>query len=417
MATQFQGTFSKTTATALYQRKYGQAHIEAYDTSLPLTSQIMKKYGLSGYDSTDDASFYEMIELSSGGGFGATGSSTLPAASQNKRIQTKFGALPVYYRSRWDRLAMRLTKNEGAFVDGLKEEARRASMVFNRFVETQMFMEKELDGSSNLIGSGKLGALASSASVTGSNPYTFTMASGYNKHMFEVGDIVNIEAGNTDEFEIQDITSTTLTVYRNSGSQVPANSDEVFAQLSEDTSILGIEGNLSMASSELLYGNTYQYRWQPGYNAAVSAGISVSAINAAVNEIDKLSGACPDMMICSHDVWSDLAEQFEDQKRYVDVTSANKDIKAVLNWKALEYVCPKGSIKIHASRFCPQTTAYLLNTKKMRLHHVEAPGWFTDDGSMFLRETGTDTYEGRFGAYMNFWCHPIYHGRLHTIST
>jgi hypothetical protein len=416
MPTTYEGAFSKSTATELYKRRYGQAHMDSYDTSFPATSQIPKKFGMSGYDGSDDASFYEMVELGTGGGFSAPGSSTLPVASQNKRIQTKIGALPVYYRARWDRLSTKLTQNEGAFVNGLKDEARRASNAFNRFVEMQLFMEKEVDGSDNVIGSGKLGAIAGSGGVSGSNPYVLTMAAGYNKHFFEVGDIVNIEAGNTDRFEVQDITDTTITVFRNSGSQVPANSDEVFAQDSEDTSILGIEGNLSFASGENLYGNAYQYRWQPGYNASVGAGISISAINTAVNEIDKMSGSCPDKMFVSHVVWSQLAEQFEDQKRYVDVQSSNKEIKAVLNWKALEYVCPKGGIQIHASRFCPESTAYLINSKKTRLHHVNPVEWFTDDGSMFLREAGTDTYEGRYGAYMNFFCNPVFHGRMTGIS-
>ena len=87
-----------------------------------------------------------------------------------------------------DRESIKASANDqGAFVRGLKEVVKKG-------VESWM-----RNASRIIYGEGRcsLGIVDSS---TGSNPYTMTIAAGYNEANFEEADLVFVETANTDPF-------------------------------------------------------------------------------------------------------------------------------------------------------------------------------------------------------------------------
>lgn len=406
MAT-YEGTYNLTTQQKNFKIKYGQGGLDLYDGSTPALSQTRKTFDHSG------EKFQDKIDASIGGGVGG---GSLPVASNHQLRRVEFARKSQYYRARIQREAIYASKDGGAFSDSLKELAKRGPLTFGNFIEKQLFLPKAVS-SNALVGGGVLGTIAASG-VSGSNPYVLTL-SDFKAANFEVGNIVNIETGNTDRFEITaiDTSAGTITVARTSGSQIPAVTDTIFDQGNENNGILGIEGNLSFASTNTLYGETYGYRYQPGANVSgASAGVTTELMDQVTTEIDKLCGTANiDTIYTSHVQWRKIAAQHEDLKRY-SVEPMNKNLKGLLSFPALEYVGPSGVAKIMASRFVDNDKMYFINSSKTEMKHARGFGWFDDDGTVFMREADLDSYEARFGGYMEYYMIPTFHGRLHTLA-
>lgn len=408
MATTYEGTWNLTTQSKNFKKKYGPGGIELYDARNPALSQVKKTFDHTGEE------FQDKLDMSLGGGVGG---GSLPVASNHQIRRVEFARKKQYYRARIDRESIYASKDGGAFSDGLKELAKKGPMVFSNFIEKQLFLPKAVV-SNALVGGGVLGTIATSG-VSGSNPYTLTL-SDFKAANFEIGNIVNIESGNTDRFEVQgiDVANSTITVYRTSGSQVPAQTDTIFDQGNENNGILGIEGNLSFASGNTLYSEAHGYRYEPGSNTnASSAGITVELMDQVTQDIDQKVGEGIDLIITSHVQWRKLSAQMEDQKRYSMVQPMRAGVTGHAGFKGLEYSGPNGGATIIASRFCDSDKMYFLNRSKMNLKHTRGFGWFDDDGVVFMREADADSYEARFGGYMEFFMIPTYGGRLHSLAT
>lgn len=406
MATEYGGNYSLSNQAKNFKIKYGQGGLELYDAMTPLMSQIKKTYTHSG------EKFQDKIDASLGGGVGG---GTLPTPSQYQLRRVEFARKKQYYRAGIDREAIYASKDQGAFDEQLKTLAARGPKTFNRFIETQLFLPKAVS-SNALVGGGVLGTIATGG-VSGSNPYTLTLTS-FKAANFEIGDIVNIETANTDKFEIQGISQSagTITVYRNTGSQVPAQGDAIFHQGNENNGILGLEGNLSFASGNTLYGESFGYRYEPGANInAASAGINTEFIDEAALSIHKLNGGSIDTIIGSHVQWRKFAATMEGDKRYC-ITKPVTDIKGHPGFKGIEYVGPNGSAVFLISRFCDDDKVYVFDKSKLELKHTRGFGWFDDDGTVFMREANSDSYEARFGGYMELYFLPHTGGRIHTLS-
>lgn len=407
MATTYEGTYSLTSASAAFKRKYGQGGIEVYQAATPLLSQIRKEFNHTG------TNFNDHLLLSQGGGFGA---GTLPTASNPQQAAVQFARKKMYYRARVDREAIYASKDMGAFLDTMKFQASQGPKTFARFVSMCLFLERELS-STTLIGSGKIGAI--SGSPTGSNPYVCTLGTAGDTKNFHVGDIVNIETGNTDRFEVQAVNSTggTVTVYRTSGSQVPANTDEIYIQGSEDGTIQSLEGLLTLASGEDVYGVSHGQGFEPGINKnASSAAISWDLLAEAALEIEKKSGVGPDLLVLSYKQWRKLAGVVEQRQQQEVMLKPVDKISANIGISAIRLTLPTGPCDVIREKHAPDNTAYLLNRKYIKLKHSGGFGWFDDDGTIFLREADSDSYEARFGGYMELFAIPTFHGRIHTLA-
>lgn len=400
--------FSLSSASDYFKTKYGPASFNTYDSKTVVLSQLSKQYDLNG------DSFEEVVPLSQGAGVGSSDGTILPRASVWKSDTADFTPARVYARAKIDRQAIYAAKNEGAFVDSLKEVVKRAVNGWSRNIERQLFTEL---GSVDDRGSGVLGVIDSV--VAAAPVYTCVItAATWKEANWEEGDVVNVETGNTDLFEVTTVTPSTRTVVltRVTGSQIPVATDEVHMQYSEDNDIVGIKGVVD-AVAGTLYGIPVARRWQSyRYNAA-SAPLTVDMLNDVMLELDRLSGDSANLIVVSHLQWARFASQLEDQKRYTIVSPQNEALKGKVGFKALAYDGPTGSAAIVTSRFCETDRAYCLNTMEMKLKHMQGFGWFEDDGTVFLREADSDGYEARFGGYLNLYVNPVKQAVIYGLDT
>lgn len=394
-------TFNLSTASALFKRNYLKYSENMYNSQNVTDARIKKTYDFTG------EGLYMAIPLSFNG---SVGSGSLPTASVASYDQAIIQAKKVYGVALIDRETIKASSNdEGSFVRGLKETVKKTAESYARNTSRILF------------GSGD-GSLGTSASVTGSNPYTMTFSAGYNEANFEEGDLINIETGNTDLFSVDTVAPQTdgtldVTVTRVTGSQTPDGVDECFMQGSEDNDPHGLK-NVLDATSSTLYDVTVGRRWQATQQDASSATLSTDLMNDVMLEIDRKFGKSPDLIVTSHTQFGKLLNILEDQKRYPLGPKYGSDkLKAQISWSGLEFMSITGALPIVPDRFCDQSRMYFLNEDLIHRYHRPDFGWFDDDGTVFLREASADSYSARYGGYWQNFIRPTAHGVLTSLAT
>jgi hypothetical protein len=175
----------------------------------------------------------------------------------------------------------------------------------------------------------------------------------------------------------------------------------------------GLSGVL-MATSGNLYGLTVQRRWQATQVDAGASGIVVDMMNDVMLQVEQACGESPNTIICNYNQYRKILAQLEDQKRY---NLPNKNVKGHLGFSGIEYMGTSGSVGIFVDRFCPEDKIFFLNDKYIQRYH--RPGgaeWFQDDKTVFLRTVDEDVLEARYGAYMENFITPSFHGVLHNLA-
>lgn len=400
-----QDAFSLTSASDLFKIKYGKISDNTYNNMTPVLSIIKKRFDFVG------SRWEQAVPLGYGGG---RGGGSLPTADMWDHDTAYFSAAKMYARARIDREAIYASKTDaGGFVDGLKETASKAVEGFTQMIEMFLF------GS----GDGALGTIdTSGVTDNGSGNYTCVISSAtWNKHRFEVGDGVNVETGNTDMFEVTAVAPSTraVTLQRISGSQVPADGDEIFLQNSEDAVITGMHQAIA-ASSSSLYNLPVGYRWQASHQKnASSAALSTDLINEACLTISENVGKSPTHCVTSFTQYRKLQDLLEDQKRYTMVPGRQRDTsgKPIVSWPGVEIMTESGPIPVIPCKYCDADKMYFINANYITLFHRKGFGWFDDDGSVFAREANSDSYEARYGGYLQLYAPPTFHGYIHTLAT
>jgi len=77
----------------------------------------------------------------------------------------------------------------------------------------------------------------------------------------------------------------------------------------------------------------------------------------------------------------------------------------------------QGAIPVVVDRFCDAANFYFLNTDDIEVMHADGGGWFRDDGTVWLRKAGSDSYESRYGFYMENFTQPYSQGYLYSLGT
>ena len=398
-------TFSLSTASSLFKRKFGKLTENMYNSANVTTSQIKKDYSFTG------TGLYMAIPLSFSGG---VGSGSIPTAGVASYSQAVLSAKKIYAKVLIDRESIKASSNdEGAFVRGLKEVVKKGVESFMRN-DSRMFY-----------GNGD-GSLGTTSATSGSNPYVLTFSAGYNLANFEEGDIVNVETGNTDPFSVDTVAEQSdgtldVTVTRLSGSQTPDGTDAVFMQNSENNDCDGL-GNVLDATSSTLYSITVARRWQATQTDASSATLDIDLMNQTSLAIEKNFGEPIDLIPCSYTQYRKILNLLEDQKRYPLPPRYGSDkMKAALSFNGVEFMTSSGPAALVPERFCPPDRVYFLNTDFITRFHRPDFGWFDDDGTVFLREfigsSGTDSYSALYGGYYNNLIYPTAHGRIDALAT
>ena len=392
--------FNLSTASAIFKRNYLKYSENMYNSQNVTDARIKKTYDFTG------SGFYMAIPLSFAG---SVGSGSLPTASVATYSQAVIEAKKVYGVALIDRETIKASNDDaGSFVRGLKEVVKKTAESYARNTSRILF------------GSGD-GSLGTTNATSGSNPYVVTLAAGYNEANFEEGDIINVETGNTDPFLVDIVAPQTdgtldVTITRQSGSQAPDSSDELFMQGSEDNDPHGLK-NVLDATSSTLYGVTVARRWQATQKDAASTSLSIDIMNEVMLEIDRKFGRSPDMIVTSHTQFRKLLNLLEDHKRYDIAPRYGSDkLKATVSWSGVEFMSTAGAIAVVPDRFCDQDRMYFLNTDFIHRYHRPDFGWFDDDGTVFLREAAADSYSARYGGYWQNYIRPSAHGVIDGLS-
>lgn len=270
-----------------------------------------------------------------------------------------------------------------------------------------------------LFGDGTLGTIdASGVTDNGGGEYDIVIsAATFKEANWEEGDYINIESGNTDEFEVIAVapSTRTITVQRNSGSQVPADTDVIYMQKSEGNEPTGFQSAFTEATS--LYGIPIQRRWSP-YSRNAGAAVSESFLSDALLDMSKATGEAPTAIYMSYDQGKKYLAGldkpvYQDSRMTVNVKSGGY----TASYSALSILSPASPrpIPIFIDRFVPDKEIWLINESRVYMKRAPKHGWFTEDG-LFARVDGEDQYEARYGGYWEQVIDLPYHGRIYNLD-
>lgn len=390
-----------TTATNLFKEKYGKISENVYNSSNVMMARMRKDFNFTG------KRMFIPVPKSFQGGVGSGSLPTPNVANYEDALLTR---KKVYSVVQVDREAIKASSNdEGAFVRATREVAQKGVESWMRNASRILFND----------GSGLLGVIdTGGVTDNGGGNYTLVLtAASFKEANLEEKDYINIETGNSDLFEIESVDASALsvTVQRITGSQVPADADELFMQGSEDNDPQGLKGVID-ATSGTLYGVPVDRRWQATRSDQGGAGLTTDAMNEVILEVQRKSGKVPNLIMCSFVQYRKLLNLLEDQKQII-VEPRAVDLKGKVSFKALEYLSSAGAIPVVPERFMEDDRMYMLNDNFISAKHAPGFGWFDDDGSVFLREANDDAYSARYGGYYENYIVPTFQGALVNLAT
>ena len=422
-----QAPFSISDQTGLFLTLFKQRSTNMYNSANVLEGRIKKSSDFVGKQMNIET------QLSFAGGYGAK---LLPQGNPSLVEQAVITAKKHYSRVFVDREGLKAaSSSKGAFQTYLAFPVKKTVEDFMRNMSRILFGDGTAvlghgDGSTNVTGAG-----------TTASPYVVVMrASDFNVANFEEKSVVQVVTGFTSasvntggSAEGGDATTNLLTIvavnkstrafslvgtspvlaarvaapgaFQTTSGLVPQRSYLAEAQ--------GLSGAL-LATSGTLYGLTVQRRWQATQVDAGASGIVVDMMNDVMLQVEQAFGEAPNMIICNYNQYRKILAQLEDQKRY---NLPNKNVKGHLGFSGVEYMGTAGAVGIFVDRFCPEDKIFFLNDK--HIHRYHRPGgaeWFQDDKTVFLRTVDEDVLEARYGAYMENFITPTFHGVLFNLA-
>lgn len=394
--------FSLATASNLFKIKYGKLSENVYNSANVLLGRVKKSYDFTG-KRMDVA-----VPVSFAGGVGS-GSLPIPnyAAIEDAVIQSK----KMYSVIQIDRESVKAAStNEGAFVEMTKYAVQKGVESWMRNMSRALFNN----------GTGSLGQFSGSAGGTAAAPILTITAASWKEANWEEKDYVNVNSLSS-IFEVVSVVPSTRTVNlsRISGSDdltgIGAGTHTVYMQNSKDNDPSGLKGVLD-ATGGSLYGISVGRRWQATQEAAAGAGLTPDLMNQVMLEVQRKSGKVPNLIITSFTQYRKLLNVLEDQKQYI-IEPRAPELVGKVSFKGVEFMSSAGPVGVFPERFCEDDRMYFLNDNFIQIHHRPDFGWFDDDGTVFLRESSSDSYSARFGGYLESYIVPSFHGVLSGLAT
>jgi len=419
--------FSLVTATNVFKRKFWKMSDAVFNASNVTWSRINKNTDFVGKD------MFVSNPMSFSGG---VGSGALPTPNVGKYEGSIINSKKIYAVSQVEREAIKASEqSEGAFVKAMAETVKKTLESFMRNMSRQLFS----DGS-GVLGKGAGGATAdvTGAGTTGS-PYivTFTAATFFDAN-FEERDLVQIVTGlaadnsggavETTYLEIQSVNPATFVVELVGTSarlaalvlaaDPFATTDGIVMQNSYGNDITGLRGiaNASLAGSGSIYNVPVQRRWSMDVKDASAAAITVDLINERMLVIERKSGKVPNLIVCGFKQYQKLLALQENQKRY-NLSPKDSKYAGQFSFDGLQFMSTAGIVPVVYDRFVHDDEIWLLNDNYITM--TMRPGgaqWFEEDGTVFLRDTGSDSYSARYGLYGELYIIPTFHGQIKNLA-
>jgi hypothetical protein len=114
---------------------------------------------------------------------------------------------------------------------------------------------------------------------------------------------------------------------------------------------------------------------------------------------------------------SEKGLQFQDVQVRPNVPGQSEEITAKLGMSAIKYFGIGASTVIQQHRLLRDDMALFLNRNHIAERCVTAPGWFDDDGTIFLRVPGTNYRAAHYNSYGEFIIHPYHVGFIQGLNT
>ena len=394
--------FNLQDVTALFKIKYEKLSENVYNSANVLLGRVKKSYNFTGKQMSI------AIPQSFAGG---VGSGSLPQANKATYGDAQITSKKMYARVQIDRETIKAAlSDEGAFVRATKEVVQKAVESFMRNLSRALFND----------GSGELGEVASVAG----NVVTITAAS-FKEANFEERDLINavksglvIGGSNPELVEIEAVDPETREVTLSAIPTGLAAGDKLVMQGSFNNDPEGLKILDKSIGDAPSYGLPVGRRWSAQKKDAASAAISTDMLNEMMLKVKKASGKSPNLIVCSFKQYEKILNLLEDQKRYTINTRAGLKSKsgADISFSGVEFMSVDGPVGIFPERFVEDDRIYLLNDSHIHIHHRPDFGWFDDDGTVFLREANSDSYEARYGGYLQVYINPCFHGVITNLS-
>ena len=338
-----------------------------------------------------------------GYGFG----DTMPRPNESNLIRPKLTAKRFYARALIDTESIAAALDDkGAFfrlVDRVKLDINRAIQQGLSLALLCTNIDHEL----------VLGVGDGSTSVTGSDPYVITLASDTNMYRFHVKQIVNIEDGDTDLFEVTavDRTAKTITVDRLTGDQVPANTDEIFLQGGDGNAYMGLPG--ACASSGTLYNVTLSDGGGWMATTDTSGGsLDEHRLYEMALDIENKSGELPNLIVLSLAQWKKLTASLANKRMLMNRSDE-------MGHRGLVLACDSADIPVIWDRFVKDDESFVLNTNRIELHKRPMSGMASIGGDILLPDLNNDMdrYLMVYRCYGNFFIEPTFQGHFDGLDT
>lgn len=422
------GSFNLVDQSALFKEKYTKRSQNMYNSENVLQGRIKKLYNFTGRQD------FVQTNLSFSGGVGA---GRLPKANAGKYEGAIITAKRVYATAVVEREAIYASKNdEGAFVRATAETVKKTVESHMRNASRILFGDGSSilgrgDGTTNVTGTGANG-----------DPYVVVIsAASWKEFNWEERDYVQhvstlaafpantggaAEGGQTETnlLEVVEVVPALRTVKLEGSSPAlalltgvgPVLASSGFCmQKSYGVEPTGIKSvfDITVAATGNLYNIPYQRRWSAFVKDAGGQGITPDLMNLMMLQVKKKSGKFPNMIMSGFEQSRNLKNFMEDQKVY---NLPNRNLKGAPGFQGIEFVSDNGAIGIFIERFADEDKLYFLNDDFIACHHRPGFGWFDDDGTVFLRVTGEDEYEARYGGYYDNFITPTFHGILYNLA-
>lgn len=419
--------FSLVTATNVFKRKFWKMSDAVFNASNVTWSRINKNSDFVGKD------MFVSNPLSFSGG---VGSGALPTANVGKYEGSIINSKRIYATSQVEREAIKASEtSEGAFVKAMQETVKKTLESFMRNCSRQLFS----DGS-GVLAKGAGAAAASNVSGTGSvaDPYVITLTSStFFDANLEERDLVQIGTGaaadnsgaaieatfleivavDVDLFKVS-VVGTSVRLAALTGVGKFATTDIIVMQNSYFNDLTGLRGIAakSLAGTGTIYNVPVQRRWSMDVKNAAAAAITVDLINERMLQIERKSGKVPNLIVCGFKQYQKMLALHENQKRY-NLSPKDSKYAGQFSFDGLQFMSTAGIVPVVYDRFVKDDEIWLLNDNYITM--CMRPGgaqWFEEDGTVFLRDTGSDSYSARYGLYGELYIIPTFHGQIYNLA-
>lgn len=343
---------------------------------------------------------------------GAGASDTIPTSNRGFYYRPELSEETLQVSAEIEHKGREFSKGDvAAFVEGQKHVVKKIAEKFDWLDSFALWGPG--DGSMGVIDSGGV-------TDNGSGEYDLVItAATYQRRRFQKREIVNIESGNTDKFEITAVNPSTRTVSvkRISGSQVPADSDEIFLQNSEDNFPVSLRQAFEFTTGSL-YGVAFdELDWSPTRVNASSANVSVDMLNELALKMHEKCGKTPTALYMNHNVMRSVMNSIEDRKNYF-TNGEVKNRKGDFGFSAVNFMSINGAIPMLIEPNLYDTEIVGLVEDMIVQHRSPtSPDFVKSEGGDILHlKPGSNAYELRYCSYQQLEACPLFVGQIYGLT-